>query len=149
MPSDVVWPKFVVVEAGDPLAKLIHESKSLDLPFIDLDVVVEHVVDCLLEYTTADMELLHLPLELMKGEILTSRAEFPQDTHQMWFEDMSESPMGLEYIANLARKLGVELKTLFKAYKLFEEDILKYEYSGIMNERTVILRFRHGGRHAR
>lgn len=143
------WPKYIVVEAGDALQKLIRASKETWLPFIDLDVVVEQVVDRLLEYTTADLELLHLPMELLKGEYITSRADFPQSVHEIYFEDMSEDPMSLHYIATLAQTLGQQLKPLFKGYKLFEEDTLKYEYSGIMDERTIILRFRHGGRHAR
>jgi hypothetical protein len=39
-------------------------------------------------------------------------------------------------------RVGLELKTLFKRLKLFEEDILRYQHSRIIGDRTIILRRR-------
>jgi len=131
-------PELLIVEGGDCLHDL--QQCLRRNPEFDIDVVMDHLIDCIFEYRTVENELLHL-----KSTLLRVGAYDPGPVRHdrgMLYEAFDDEVFTLEDLHWKAVRVGLELKTLFKRLKLFEEDILRYQHSRIIGDRTIILRRR-------
>lgn len=131
-------PDLLIVDGGDQLQEF-QEFLKVN-PYFDIDVVMDYLVDCIFEYRTVEYELLHLKSSLLEVEMHSPDPVL--DDRGMLYEAFDDEHFSLEDLHWKAVRVGLELKTLFKQLKLFEEDILRYQHSRIIGDRTIILRRR-------
>jgi hypothetical protein len=132
-------PTYVIVDVGDCIHDLSQSINRPEMPTIDTEVVMEYVVDALLHDATADYELMQFfdpqgPHAHIYGENLTQMDLMDEcDIHA--FHEVSSSVI----------KVGHNLRSIFRNFKLFEQGFLNYEYGGKINDQTIILRRRRSG----
>ena len=141
-------PQFLVIGVDNTLKELKRAINQPELPHIDLDALLDHVVDTLRHRQTADWELRAMPVRLLTEEVLCSRQlhgtrPYSGSLHSdSYYEDLWENLFGLELIADCATKMGHALKRTLDADRLFEQGYLQFEYHGILDDTSLILRGR-------
>lgn len=144
--SIVTHPELLIVEGGDRLGELQHTLKQAHLPCIDINVILDHVVDCIFEYRSVEDELLHLTSTLLDVEALGSGPVRHERGHRGRllepYDELDPDVLTVEDIGWKAVRVGIELKHQFRQLRLFEEEYLRYQHSRIIGDRTIILRRR-------
>lgn len=141
-------PQYLVIGVDNTLKELKRAINQPELPHIDLDALLEHVVDAVHHRQTADWELRAMPARLMTQEVLCSKhvhspRPYSGSLHSdSYYEELWESVLGLELIASCASKMGHALKRTLDADRLFEQGYLQFEYHGILDDTSLILRGR-------
>lgn len=146
----MVHPERIILDIGDGVQILKKELSCPSLPHIDVDVLLEKTVDAVQHKGEAFGELVNLTVRMLCGD-----GHMEQQSTENWngcgeldvyhdeaLEDVSENLLGLEVVTQAAAKFGRELFQTLKQVKLFEEDYLKYEYAGMLNDQSLVLRRR-------
>lgn len=135
-------PSLVIVPVQGGLLAFKEALDQPELPCIDFDAVVGVVIDSVSSKVEADGELLHLGAKLLRDEFFGGRTGpllNPSDDID-FYESPEENIIGLEHVVDLTRQLGRQLKQEFEAYRLYQDGELGYEYHGILDEHSIVLR---------
>lgn len=133
----------VIVGTANSFKQFKSAIDQHELPCIDADAVLEQVVEALSSRSESDTELYYLGSKLYEVELLGSKTGptiFKRNRDIDIYEDPCENVLGVEYVVDLAKKLGHKLKQEFEALRLYNGDELGYEYHGIIDEHAIVLR---------
>lgn len=134
-------PAGLIIGVDNHLINLKRALAQPELPTVDLDALLGFVVDALRHEPTADYELNALPHTLMRYEALGARV----DPNRMWdLEDPWDNLFGLEIVLDHAVRMGHVLRQAIKWNGLLEGDLFKFDYDGVLDDRSIIFR-RMGG----
>ncbi len=147
VPNGNVWlsrmPSQVALGVDDQLIKLKSSLAHPELPTIDLDVLLIHIVEALHHEGTAETELFHLPHTLMRYDVLGDRIK-PVDRNAYGssvddLDDPWDNVLGLSLVLDNAVKMGQQLLRIIREHRLYESQYLQFNYSGILDDRTILL----------
>lgn len=135
------FPKFIILDIKPAYVQFISAISEPSLPIIDEDAVLSLIVDTLRHRSTFENELLSLHTEMVNGEGLVEKAVV-EDLNNVHFfcEEADELRTGLDCVAVAAKNIGRVIQSQVTSYGLREDDFFNYEYRGIVNNGTIILR---------
>lgn len=135
------FPKVLIFDVKSAYIQFISAVSEPNLPTIDEDAVLSLVVETLRHRQTIEYEMMNLQKQMVEGEGLVEKA-IVEDLNNVHFfcEEADDLRTGLDCVAIAAKNIGRVIETQVVSYGLREDDFFNYEYGGIINNGTIILR---------
>lgn len=134
-------PTTLIFDIRDSYTTLVTVITDPTLPTIDEDAIMSRIVDALRYRYSTIPDLYHLRMDMLNGEGMVEKQVIEDLNNSHYFsEEIKEFKQSLDRIANAARDLGMELHNQFRVLGLYEDDYFNYEYQGMLNHGSLILR---------
>ena len=135
------FPRVLILDVKTAYTQFVSAVSEPNLPTIDEDAVLSLVVDTLRHRSTIDNEMMCLQDQMVNGECLVEKtiAEDLKNVH-FFCEEADDLRIGLDCVAVAAKNIGRVIAGHVTTYGLREDDFFNYEYKGIINNGTIILR---------
>ena len=141
-------PGRIIIGLDKEFRELKQSLLQPEIPTIDLDVLMTHIVEACRSEREAEVELYCLPDTLARYEVLGARVKrsdlrLSADVFDT-LDDPWDNIFGLEIVLSQAVRTGRAFYRALKELRIFENQYLQFDYDGVLNDQSILLRRRRG-----
>lgn len=145
-PGEYKMPPRIILGLDKEFRELKQALLQPEIPTIDIDVLMTHIVEACRSEKEAEVELFHLPQTLVRYEVLGARVVCDdlrlRSAYCDTLDDPWENILGLEIVMSKAVKTGRAFYRTLKELRIFENQYLQFDYDGVLNDQSILLRRR-------